>query len=149
MNDDVGPSNGCGTKMGLLSSKGGGPMRSDLVFAAKVILPNRYTLCWVVSSATRRFHRPNTRIEETTDAVLLHIADSGAETVGARHEQYFQYARSIASRPEPLHSPNQRLKRIALNLFLLRPPLIRPHLSTAHEQTPVTNWCNVCGTEIY
>ena len=33
-------------------------MRSDLVFAAKVILPNRYTLCWVVSSATRRFHRP-------------------------------------------------------------------------------------------
>ena len=109
-------------------------MRSDLVFAAERNFAQ--SLHAVLGSVVcySQISQANTRIEETTDAVLLHIADSGAETVGARHEQYFQYARSIASRPEPLRSPNQRLKGIALNLFLLRPPLIRPHLSTAHER---------------
>ncbi len=49
-------------------------MRSELVFAAERTLPNRYSLCRLVSTATRKFHRPNTRVEETTDAVLRHIA---------------------------------------------------------------------------
>jgi hypothetical protein len=51
-------------------------MRSELVFAAEHSLPDRYSLCRLVSTATRKFHRPNTRIEETTDAVLTHIANA-------------------------------------------------------------------------
>jgi hypothetical protein len=56
-------------------------MRSELVFAAERSLPNRYSLCRLVSTATRKFHRPNTRIEETTDVVLRHIAKASAEVV--------------------------------------------------------------------
>ena len=56
-------------------------MRSELVFAAEHTLRNRYSLCRLVSTATRRFHRPNTRVEETTDAVLRHIANGSAGVV--------------------------------------------------------------------
>ena len=52
-------------------------MRSELVFAAQRSLPNRYALCRILSTAVRRFHTPNTRIEETTDIVLRFVADSG------------------------------------------------------------------------
>jgi hypothetical protein len=56
-------------------------MRSELVFAAKRTLRNRYSLCRLVSTATRKVHRPNTRVEETTDAVLMHIANPSAGAV--------------------------------------------------------------------
>ena len=56
-------------------------MRSEMVFAAKQSLPDRYKLCRVVATATRKFHKPATRIEDTTDAVLLRIANSNAEAV--------------------------------------------------------------------
>ena len=56
-------------------------MRSELVFAAEHTLRNRYGLCRVLSTATRKFHRPNTRVEETTDAVLRHIANASAGAV--------------------------------------------------------------------
>ena len=56
-------------------------MRSELVFAAERTLRNRYSLCRLVSTATRKFHRPNTRVEETTDAVLRYIADASAGAV--------------------------------------------------------------------
>ena len=56
-------------------------MRSELVFAAQRTLHNRYSLCRLVSLATRKFHRPNTRVEETTDAVLRHIANASAGVV--------------------------------------------------------------------
>jgi len=56
-------------------------MRSDLVFAAERTLHDRYSLCRLISTATRKFHRPNTRIEETTDAVLMRIANASAGAV--------------------------------------------------------------------
>ena len=51
-------------------------MRSDLVFEAVHTLRNRYMLCQLASKATRKFHRPNTRIQDTTNEVLNRIADS-------------------------------------------------------------------------
>ena len=54
-------------------------MRSELVFAAERTLRNRYSLCRLLSTATRKFHRPNTRVEETTDVVLRRIANANAE----------------------------------------------------------------------
>jgi len=62
-------------------------MRSEMVFAAKRKLPNRYMLCRVLATATRRFHKPATRIEDTTDAVLQRIADSPDENVTLKPDQ--------------------------------------------------------------
>ena len=56
-------------------------MRSDLVFEAVHTLRNRYTLCQLASKATRKFHKPNTRIQDTTNEVLHRIADSERQTV--------------------------------------------------------------------
>jgi hypothetical protein len=56
-------------------------MRSDLVFEAVHTLRNRYMLCQLASKATRRFHRPNTRIQDTTNQVLHRIADTERQHV--------------------------------------------------------------------
>jgi len=37
-------------------------------------MKNRYILCQLASKATRKFHRPNTRIQETMNEVLELIA---------------------------------------------------------------------------
>ena len=59
-------------------------MRSDKVFEALHTLQNRYMLCQLASKATRRFHRPNTRIQETMNEVLDRIAGSKPEQVAAQ-----------------------------------------------------------------
>ena len=49
-------------------------MRSKLIHGALRPLGNRYTLCQLASQATRRFHKPNTRIQETMNEVLTRFA---------------------------------------------------------------------------
>jgi hypothetical protein len=56
-------------------------MRSDLVFDALHTMRNRYMLCQLASKATRRFHRPNTRIQQTMNEVLEKIAITPSEDV--------------------------------------------------------------------
>jgi hypothetical protein len=56
-------------------------MRSELVFEAVHTLRNRYTLCQLASKATRKFHKPNTRIQDTTNEVLNRIADADRRNV--------------------------------------------------------------------
>jgi hypothetical protein len=56
-------------------------MRSELVFEAVHTLRNRYTLCQLASKATRKFHKPNTRIQDTTNEVLHRIADADRQMV--------------------------------------------------------------------
>jgi hypothetical protein len=56
-------------------------MRSDKVFEAVHTVQNRYMLCQLASKATRKFHKPNTRIQETTNEILNRIADSDKKTV--------------------------------------------------------------------
>ena len=51
-------------------------MRSNRVFEALRTLRNRYMLCQLASKATRKFHRPNTRIQETMNQVLDRIASA-------------------------------------------------------------------------
>ena len=55
--------------------------RSDRVFDALHTLRNRYMLCQLASKATRKFHKPNTRIQDTTNEVLHRIADSDRQEV--------------------------------------------------------------------
>jgi hypothetical protein len=56
-------------------------MRSYKVFDALHTVQNRYMLCQLASKATRRFHKPNTRIQETTNEVLNRIAGGERQTV--------------------------------------------------------------------
>ncbi len=53
----------------------GDTMRSELVFAAMAHVPNRFLLTKLAASATRKFHRPNTRVEETVNDVLVRFRD--------------------------------------------------------------------------
>jgi hypothetical protein len=46
-------------------------MRSDLIFGALAHVENRYTLCQLASKATRKLHKPNTRLQDTTNEVLV------------------------------------------------------------------------------
>jgi len=45
-------------------------MRSDLVFKALSQVNNRYQLCQLASKATRKLHKPNSRLQDTTNEVL-------------------------------------------------------------------------------
>ena len=71
-------------------------MRSDLIYDALDTVNNRYLLCQLVSKATRKFHKPNTRIQETMNDVLLRVGGAGeAEDV-------------ISSSTERLAEPQRR-----------------------------------------
>jgi hypothetical protein len=49
-------------------------MRSELVFGAMAHISNRFLLMKLASKATRKFHRPNTRIEDTTNDVFVRVS---------------------------------------------------------------------------
>ena len=51
-------------------------MRSDLVFGALTHVNNRYELCQLASKATRKLHKPNTRLQDTMNEVLDRFSDS-------------------------------------------------------------------------
>ncbi|HEY4011447.1 MAG TPA: DNA-directed RNA polymerase subunit omega [Acidobacteriaceae bacterium] len=51
-------------------------MRSDLIFGALTHVNNRYQLCQLASKATRKLHKPNTRLQDTTNEVLDRFKDS-------------------------------------------------------------------------
>jgi hypothetical protein len=61
-------------------------MRSDLIFGALTHVNNRYQLCQLASKATRKLHKPNTRLQDTTNDVLerfkdtVPMSDSAAES---------------------------------------------------------------------
>lgn len=45
-------------------------MRFELVFGSMTYVSNRFLLTGVAAKATRRFHRPNTRIQGTANEVF-------------------------------------------------------------------------------
>ncbi|MGA2809281.1 MAG: DNA-directed RNA polymerase subunit omega [Terracidiphilus sp.] len=55
-------------------------MRSDLVFGALSHVSNRYQLCQLASKATRRLHKPNTRLQDTANEVFarFHTTNPGS-----------------------------------------------------------------------
>jgi hypothetical protein len=53
-----------------------GVMRSDIVYRAMKFVSNRYLLTQLAAKATRKLHRPNTRIAETTNDVLIRFSQS-------------------------------------------------------------------------
>lgn len=64
-------------------------MRSDLIYGALGTVGNRYTLCQLVSKATRKFHKPNTRVQETMNEVLVRFGRlHNQERVMARPQKF-------------------------------------------------------------
>lgn len=45
-------------------------MRSELIFKALAYESNRYRLVRLLAKGTRKMHRPNTRLQDTTNEVL-------------------------------------------------------------------------------
>jgi hypothetical protein len=56
-------------------------MRSDLIYDALDTVRNRYLLCQLISKATRKFHKPNTRVQETMNDVLVRVGKAQADAV--------------------------------------------------------------------
>lgn len=56
-------------------------MRSDLVFGALSHVSNRYQLCQLASKATRKLHKPNTRLQDTTNEVLVRFRSTNPGTL--------------------------------------------------------------------
>jgi 3'-phosphoadenosine 5'-phosphosulfate sulfotransferase len=71
-------------------------MRSDRVFEALHTLRNRYMLCQLASKATRKFHRPSTRIQETMNQVLDRIAGAERQAVLSEPENFAEAQRRAA-----------------------------------------------------
>jgi hypothetical protein len=51
-------------------------MRSDLIFGALAHVRNRYELCQLASKATRKLHKPSTRLQDTANEVLVRFHES-------------------------------------------------------------------------
>ena len=63
-------------------------MRSDLIHDALTKVHNRYVLCQVASKATRKFHRPNTRVQDTMNEVLHRFSKAeGSQQIVERNAQ--------------------------------------------------------------
>lgn len=58
-------------------------MRSDLVFGALSHVSNRYQLCQLASKATRKLHKPSTRLQDTTNEVLLRFRTTNPGNLAA------------------------------------------------------------------
>jgi hypothetical protein len=58
-------------------------MRSDLVFGALSHVSNRYQLCQLASKATRKLHKPNTRVQDTANEVLSRFQSNNPESSGS------------------------------------------------------------------
>jgi len=71
-------------------------MRSDRVFDALQTLRNRYMLCQLASKATRKFHRPSTRIQETMNGVLDRIAGAERQEILSEPENFAEAQRRAA-----------------------------------------------------
>ena len=76
-------------------------MRSDLIFGALTHVENRYQLCQLASKATRKLHKPNTRLQDTTNEVLDRFKDTVPmdDAVEPRVEKVYVDAASATGTP--------------------------------------------------
>jgi len=72
-------------------------MRSELIYDAVRTVQNRYLLCQVASKATRKFHKPNTRIQDTMNEVFERFAESESPTRILAQPQVISEARQRAA----------------------------------------------------
>lgn len=73
-------------------------MRSDLVFGALAHVTNRYQLCQLASKATRKLHKPSTRLQDTTNEVLGRFRHSSPMAEALVHAAPHKAAAQTAQR---------------------------------------------------
>jgi hypothetical protein len=73
-------------------------MRSNLIHGAVGTMSNRFLLCQVVSKATRKFHRPSVRIQETMNDILTRVgkAEEAEQVMAHPSEKVAQSQRRAA-----------------------------------------------------
>jgi hypothetical protein len=76
-------------------------MRSELIFGALTHVSNRYQLCQLASKATRKLHKPNTRLQDTMNDVLV------------RFREQSPAAATSATRQEPVAMQQHQQRRAA------------------------------------
>jgi len=70
-------------------------MRSELVFGAMTHVSNRFLLTKLAAKAIRKLHRPNTRIQETMNDVLVRFCHADPRA-GVRNTGRVQPFRRVA-----------------------------------------------------
>jgi hypothetical protein len=80
-------------------------MRSELVFDAMTYVSNRYLLVKLAAQATRRLHRPNTRIQDTTNDVFERFTRTNP-IAGVRYAENLQSSR-LGVQMKLIHSVNR------------------------------------------
>jgi hypothetical protein len=83
-------------------------MRSDLVFGAMTYISNRYLLTMLGARATRKFHRPNTRIQDTANDVFERFTRANPKAA-VRYAGNLQSAPFVAQ--VEIHSVREDLER--------------------------------------
>lgn len=81
-------------------------MRSELVFGAMAHVPNRFLLTKLAATATRKFHRPQARIEETVTEVLLRFSHV-SPIPRPQDSSNVQLFRRVERTHKPRINPNQ------------------------------------------
>jgi hypothetical protein len=64
-------------------------MRSELIFGTVAYVSNRYLLARLASKATRKLHRPNTRIQDTANEAFAHMGRT-KPIAGVQRTENFQ-----------------------------------------------------------
>jgi len=54
-------------------------MRSQLIFGALTHVKNRYELCQLASKASRKLHKPTTRLQDTMNEVLVRFRQASPQ----------------------------------------------------------------------
>jgi hypothetical protein len=76
-------------------------MRSELVFGATTYVSNRYLLTRVAAKATRKLHRPNTRIEDTANEVFGRLRHANPLAVVSCIGNLEPFPHSAQAEPDP------------------------------------------------
>ena len=72
-------------------------MRSELIFGALTHVSNRYQLCQLASKATRKLHKPNSRLQDTTNEVLYRFRKANPGMTAPLAEPESQTAQPVQS----------------------------------------------------
>jgi hypothetical protein len=76
-------------------------MRSELIFGAMTYVSNRFLLTRLASTATRRLHHPNTRIEDTANEVFQRFSRADPSAGGPHTRDLRPFACATRSEAYP------------------------------------------------
>jgi hypothetical protein len=78
-------------------------MRSELVFGAMTYVSNRFLLTRVAAQATRKLHRPNTRIQDTANEVFERFRHTNPLAVVSGIGNLQPFPPSAQAEPHPFY----------------------------------------------